>query len=494
MSTIISKLVNVGRRAVTLVAASFFYASVSYAQIINGSASMHSQKLLPAVAKGNEALVLLGGRVSEVAKRNDLSEEMLRHVLTHDSLVRVDPDGRLFFEERTAVPTGSTLSTTSISTAAAAPLDQTFQLHSRPGASRVIYLDFNGAVLSGTVWDSGKGTITAEPYDLDGFRGSFSNTELIQIQNIWQRVAEDFAPFDVDVTTEQPSEGAITRFSDDDETFGTTVLVTRRTFYNCNCGGVAYLRVYPDIGNYYKPALVFFDMLSYNEKFIAEAIAHEAGHNLGLLHDGIAGGCSGCEYYAGHGSGATGWAPIMGVGYYQELVQWSRGEYANANNQQDDLYIMQQYGLLLLQDDHGNSFATASVLPPSNGGRLFAGQGIIEHPDDVDIFRLSAGAGILNVAVNPAVRSPNLDIHTTLRASNGSVLSLSNPSNELNSRFSLNLNEPTTLFVAVRGVGNGNPLTDGYSNYGSLGRYSINITNIPISEVLVPIINLLLSE
>lgn len=31
-------------------------------------------------------------------------------------------------------------------------------------------------------------------------------------------------------------------------------------------------------------------------------------------------------------SGANGWAPIMGVGYYQELTQWSKGEYAGANN------------------------------------------------------------------------------------------------------------------------------------------------------------------
>ena len=28
-------------------------------------------------------------------------------------------------------------------------------------------------------------------------------------------------------------------------------------------------------------------------------------------------------YYKGHG----GWAPIMGVGYYKAVVQWSKGEY-----------------------------------------------------------------------------------------------------------------------------------------------------------------------
>ena len=46
-----------------------------------------------------------------------------------------------------------------------------------------------------------------------------------------------------------------------------------------------------------------------------EAASHEAGHNLGLSHDGT----RKTGYYAGHGD----WAPIMGVGYYREVSQWS---------------------------------------------------------------------------------------------------------------------------------------------------------------------------
>ena len=40
--------------------------------------------------------------------------------------------------------------------------------------------------------------------------------------------------------------------------------------------------------NYYKPSLVFPDMLGMGIKNIAEAISHEAGHSLGLSHDGTA--------------------------------------------------------------------------------------------------------------------------------------------------------------------------------------------------------------
>jgi hypothetical protein len=32
----------------------------------------------------------------------------------------------------------------------------------------VIYLDFNGATISGTAWNSNGNTITAESFDLDG--------------------------------------------------------------------------------------------------------------------------------------------------------------------------------------------------------------------------------------------------------------------------------------------------------------------------------------
>ncbi len=130
-------------------------------------------------------------------------------------------------------------------------------------------------------------TIFAEPFDIDGVPDTFCTTELQRIQYIWQRVAEDYAPFDVDVTTEAPPADRLTRSGTSDEIYGTTVLITRRTFYNCSCGGVAYVGIFDNVGDTYKPALVFYDMLgSGNEKYVAEAISHEAGHNMGLSHDG----------------------------------------------------------------------------------------------------------------------------------------------------------------------------------------------------------------
>jgi hypothetical protein len=151
------------------------------------------------------------------------------------------------------------------------------------------------------------------PFDTDGVPYSFSAQARASVH--LQRVAEDYAPFEVDVTTEAPPADRLTRSGTSDDTFGTTVLITKRNFYSCSCGGVAYLGIFDNSSDYYKPALVFYD--GRNEKYVAEAISHEAGHNVGLHHDGT----STASYYTGHGSGATGWAPIMGVGYSKSLVQ-----------------------------------------------------------------------------------------------------------------------------------------------------------------------------
>src|SRR6185436_5752509 len=180
-----------------------------------------------------------------------------------------------------------------------------------------------------------------------------------RIVQMWQRVAEDYAPFDVDVTTEYPGEAALTRSSSSDDAYGMRVLISPISSYVGNYGGIAYIGAFNDVGDYYKPALVFPEKLSNGEKYIAEACAHEAGHNVGLNHDGKT---DGTGYYSGHGSGETGWSPIMGVGYYKNLSQWSKGEYAGANNTQDDLAIIQTY-IAFRADDHGNTSAAATMLP-----------------------------------------------------------------------------------------------------------------------------------
>ena len=67
-------------------------------------------------------------------------------------------------------------------------------LNSLPGAVAVAYLDMDGQVVTGTQWLSG-GTINA---------GAISTTYTqAQMTEIWRRSAEDYAPFQINVTTDQ---------------------------------------------------------------------------------------------------------------------------------------------------------------------------------------------------------------------------------------------------------------------------------------------------
>jgi PKD repeat protein len=427
-----------------------------------------------AKVSGQRAVDLLGDRLPEVAAWYRKSPDEFRALLLNDRMLKLDRQGRLFVEDEFVAPQPSTpaQSESSLLDGSLVPIDQTFLLHSKPGSKRTIYLNFQGTTINNSAWGSG---LTALPFDMDGIPYSFSTAELQRIQYIWQRVAEDFAPFDVDVTTQAPSSTLITRSGSTDDVFGTTVVITNRSgVYNCSCGGVAYIGIFDDTSDFYKPALVFWDALGSGEKNVAEAISHEAGHNMGLNHDGA----QGTGYYQGHGSGATGWAPIMGVGYYQSLVQWSKGQYATANNVQDDYVVMGSNGLPLRADDHGDTTGTATPMggTSSGGTSSLSGSGVIERPADVDMFSFNAGAGSATITLSPATRSANLDALVELRNSAGVLIASANPTDALNASVTVNLPAAGTYFVSVQGVGKGDPLTTGYTDYGSLGLYALAVS------------------
>ncbi|MCA9264649.1 MAG: hypothetical protein KDA60_12400, partial [Planctomycetales bacterium] len=171
-----------------------------------------------------------------------------------------------------------------------APLTDTFLLHSNPGAAHTIYLDFNGHVTSGTSWNgsfNGGADITTAAYDFDGNTASFSDAELERIQYIWQRVSEDFSPFDVNVTTEAPTLDALIKSGSGDTDWGVRVVIggSSSDWYGASAGGVAYYNSFN--WNTDTPVFVFEAQLGNGaEKYTAEAVSHEVGHSLGLAHDG----------------------------------------------------------------------------------------------------------------------------------------------------------------------------------------------------------------
>ena len=416
-----------------------------------------------------EAIQALGDRLPAVASWHGKTADEMKSLLRRDRDLWVSQTGRLMYTCASDLPSEADESATTGVTRdhiASFPLDQTFKLHSLPASKKTIYLDFNGGTISGTAWNSsftGGADIIAAPFDLDGDPGTFSTTELQRIQNIWKRVAEDYAPFDVDVTTEEPAADALARSSNKDDVFGNRVMITPTNFYP-NAGGVSYVGAFDDVGDYYKISWAFSNKLANSEKYIAEACSHENGHSVGLHHEGTT---SGTTYYQGQGD----WAPIMGNSYYKNVTQWARGEYTGANNTEDQLLVMQNYGLAYFTDDHGNTANTATQMAI---GISLSETGFIERNTDADVFKFLAGAGAVSVSISPSPLGPDLKMLAELHDSSWNLLA-SSSNGDLSASINATL-QAGVYYLKISGVGSGDPASTGYSDYASLGQFVITGT------------------
>jgi hypothetical protein len=325
--------------------------------------------------------------------------------------------------------------------------------NSLPGAVAVAYLDMDGQVVSGTQW-AGGGTITAT-----GVVGTLTNAQMLEV---CRRTAEDYSPFQINVTTEEsvflaaPSNRRIRCIiTPDNEWFGTA-------------GGVAYLNSFTWTGD--TPCWVFSDQLSNVPRYIAEATSHEIGHTLSLAHDGRISPSE--AYYQGHGTGEVGWAPIMGVGYYKLLVQWSRGEYLSANNTENDLNkITTLNGFGYRVDQVSNSIVSATSLSGSSGSR--SASGILEMTGDQDVFSFSTIGGSCSFSALGDADGQNVDVLLEILDETGAVVTSANPDTLTDASVAATLTAGN-YFLRVSGVGRGDILADGYSNYSSIGQYTIS--------------------
>lgn len=418
-------------------------------------------------AKGSAAIGVLGGQLPAVAQAYGLTPQRLTTLLQTQRALGVDRDGLLLFA-CDAPPYLANLASSETENSAPAPLaagTDALKLHSFPGATRVIYLDFDGHVTSGTQWNIGflgGAPINSVPFDLDGVPGSFNDAELAVIRAVWQRVAEDYASFAVDVTTEDPGIEALRKTGSSDTVFGVRAVISPTNWYSTGASGIGYLGSFSWDSD--TPCFVFTQQLANSAKNIAETASHELGHTLKLYHDG-ASGASATEYYLGHGN----WAPIMGAGFYRPITQFSRGEYANANNPEDDLSIIATF-VPYASDDHGDTPATASPL----SGTTIADGGTIERATDVDMFRFTTSAGTVALSIQSPTPEGNLDIRAELLDANSQVVQTSDPGT-LSASISASVSAGT-YYLRIRGTGAGDPLTTGYSNYGSIGNYVLTGT------------------
>jgi hypothetical protein len=450
--------------------------------------------ILEKPSSGQEAIDLLGSKLSIAAEQNSLASFQLTQLLLNNPTFHLDMCGKGFYAESMIVPqmnplpienfylpgslaAKSTVKTNAINTNYAS----VFKLHSNPGSKKTIYLDFNGEKIENTTWNknfNNGAAWFASGFSQDSDFTTFSNSELDVIQSVWQRVAEDFSTFDVDVTTELPTLGALERTSAADDTFGTRALISNDTviFNACKCSGLAYVGVFDSIGNLHdvnQPAWIFTQGVGDNPKFIAEAITHEVGHTLGLSHDGS----KAVLYFPG----INGWAPIMGVGFYQPITQWSKGEYVDATNVEDDLAIIARHGLSIRADEDDNSEKTARIIIENQG---FGG--VITTAQDIDYFSFTPSLSLdYTIEANAATLSPDLDINLAIypvgkialkKVFNPPlVVSSTDIVEGLSAKATVKLNSGVRYIITIDGA----PLSNSsapYTAYGSIGTYKLSIS------------------
>jgi hypothetical protein len=365
-----------------------------------------------------------------------------------------------------------------------------FQLHSRPGASRVIYLDFTGhTTLATSRWAAaytGRTSFYSPPFQFIGTSSPTSQVNLDAIRDVWYRVSEDYAAWDVDVTTEQPPIDAR----------GQRCVISGNwdDWIHVPCGGVSYLSTFGGLLNGAdEPNFVFVDGAGNSVNGLQVCVSHEVGHAVGLLHMGeVAHDLVAAKgYSSGHAvgdyAGVTSCGPIMGSCYRVSLVQWSRGEYPYANNSQDEIatintFIAPRTSTL---DDHGDALVTATVV---SGNSLSSG-GILSVYGDVDLFKVNAGAGPLTVSAIGSRAYPNAKICLQLLNATGSVVASNYSLFTMSSTLNYSVPVRGIYYLKVIGVGydtttpvySGTGIaqtvvgsSSGWTNYGSMGRYTIS--------------------
>jgi hypothetical protein len=341
------------------------------------------------------------------------------------------------------------------------------KLNSYPGAAAVIFLDFDGHTVQSTVWNGGA-TIYCQPSGLTD----------PQITEAFGRVAEDYRPFDINITTD-PAVFLLAPLNK-----RMRVIITTTSGWCPGMGGVAYIGSFTWGDD--TPAFVFSDQLSFSPKMVGECCSHESGHTVGLSHQSkYEGNCNipTEEYNSGIGGGETGWAPIMGNSYYRNMSNWNNGPTPDGcNNIQDNLSIIAtQNGFSYRADDYTDVLNTSTHTLSSSNFNL---TGIITTNSDRDAFKFTTSQSSnfhltaipFNVANNWI--GANLDIKIELYNASATLIRTYDPSSTLSVTIDTILNAGT-YYLKIDGTGNTNT-----GEYGSLGGYSFTGTGaLPIHDV-----------
>jgi len=349
-------------------------------------------------------------------------------------------------------------------TAAAIP-----KLSSYPSATATIFLDFDGHTVSPGVWNGGI-PFSCEPSGLSD----------VDITEVFNRTAEDFRPFDINITTDS------TVYLAAPLNKRIRVIITPTSSWFPGVGGVSYVGSFAWGDD--TPAFVFCDRLGPNNpKMIGECCSHESGHTVGLSHQSKYG--SDCatpieQYNLGLGTGEPAWAPIMGNSYYRNMSSWNNGptQYGCTAVQDNLAIITSTNGFGYRADDYTETLnASTTTLTAGN----FTKTGVISTSTDKDAFKFSVlqnsnfhiAATPFNVGANN--NGADLDIKLELYNNSGTLINTYDPAESMGVSVDTILNAGT-YYIKIDGSGNINT-----GEYGSLGAYTLSGTGVilPIHDV-----------
>ncbi len=343
------------------------------------------------------------------------------------------------------------------------------KLSSWPSARATIFLDFDGHYVQNGLWNNGNPINCAS--------AGMTDPQIIEAFN---RVAEDYRPFDINITTDS------TVFLAAPIDMRVRIIVTTTSsWYASGYSGVAFSGSITWGDD--TPGFVFSDRLGTgNTKKIAETISHESGHTVSLSHQSKYNvSCSLVEAYnSGTGSGETGWAPIMGNSQTRNFSNWNNGPTPDGCGfVEDNLYTIVTYnGFGYRTDDFAETLNASTYSISTNN---FNVGGVISTNSDKDAFKVTLNsnsnfhvvAAPYSVAANS--EGANLDIAFELYNGAGSLIRTYNPLSTLSVTVDTILNAGT-YYIRIMGAGNSN-----IGSYGSLGSYTISgsFSGLPIHMV-----------
>ena len=337
------------------------------------------------------------------------------------------------------------------------PLDSIPALNSNSNAVASLYLDFNGHFEP--VWGTYT-NITTPVYDADGDMTTFSDLELANIRTMWETVAEDYAPFNINVTTVEPSVLApgVPIANANKVAMRVAVGALEGGWVGAGIGGIAQYNSFTN--SLANVVYVFTDSSDvYTPVGWGNVASHEAGHSFGLYH--ILNTMYGLmSISAGLGSASATWS----------YAEKSPGVW------QDDMAVLANTtnGFGYRSDDVGNTpgFATALIA----AGSTWSGAGIVGNNTDVDVFSFHVTTeDTYRMAVKGVPVVANLDAALELRNSSGQLIASADPQDSRNATIVKGLTTGD-YYLSVKSTG----------VYGQIGQYTVNIDTPPGGITVTP--------